>query len=80
MEATKKHSTTYYVNGEPESTDESELTVETILVRAGFTPATDYTLKSKNPKEDFDSRYGEEVKVHQNQRFDALFKGPTPTS
>jgi hypothetical protein len=79
MATTNKH-ITYYVNGEAETTDEDELTVREILENAGFKPATDYTLKSENPKKDFDSQYDESVKIHPNQRFDALFKGPTPVS
>lgn len=78
--ATTKKSTTYYVNGEAETTDQDELIVREILENAGFKPATDYTLKSENPKKDFDSQYDEPVKIHPNQRFEALFKGPTPVS
>jgi hypothetical protein len=75
-----KHEIAYFVNGEEETTEEHELTVRQILENAGFKPAEDYALKSENPKEDFDSEYDREVKIHPNQRFDALFKGPTPTS
>ena len=74
------HIITYFVNGEQETTDQEELTVKAILENAGFTPATDYTLKSDNPKHDYDSNYEEKVKLHNNQRFEAQFKGPTPTS
>ncbi len=77
---TQHHTITYYVNGEAETTDQDELTVRTILESAGFTPATDYTLKSENPRRDFDGNYDETIKVHPNQRFQALFNGPTPTS
>lgn len=76
----KPHLITYFVNGEPETAGQDELAVATILETAGFTPATDYTLKSENPPRDFDARYDEVVKVHPNERFQALFKGPTPTS
>lgn len=74
------HEITYFVNGEKETTRESELTVKRILENAGFTPATDYTLASENPPRDFDSRYDEHVRIHENERFQAKFKGPTPTS
>jgi hypothetical protein len=79
-QATEGRTITYYVNGEAESTEERELTVQTILEAAGFTPAADYTLKSENPPKDFDANYSEEVKIHPNQRFHALFRGPTPVS
>lgn len=70
----------YFVNGEEETTLKSELTVKEILQRAGFTPATDYTLASENPPKDFDSHYDDPVKIHPDERFQAKFKGPTPTS
>jgi hypothetical protein len=77
---TEEHEITYYVNGEAETSGQRELSVRQILEGAGFKPASDYTLKSENPKEDFDSQYDLIVKIHPNQRFDALFKGPTATS
>ncbi len=75
-----KRKTVYFVNGEPESTDEDQLSLRNILEGAGFTPATDYTLKSENPKEDYGSNYDDKVKVHPNQRFQAQHNGPTPVS
>jgi len=74
------HPTVYFVNGEEESTTEDELSVRSVLEGAGFQPAEEYTLKSQNPPVDFDSDYNRLVKVHSHQRFDALHKGPTPTS
>ncbi|MEX6428425.1 MULTISPECIES: hypothetical protein [Ferrimicrobium] len=71
---------TYWVNGERESTKQEVLTVGTILSDAEFTPITDYTLRSENPKRDYDSNYDEEVELHDEQRFEVLYKGPTPTS
>lgn len=70
----------YFVNGEEETAADDDLTVRAILEGAGFTPAEDYTLKSENPPHDYDGDYGHVVEVHENQRFDALHKGPTPTS
>jgi phenylalanyl-tRNA synthetase beta subunit len=75
-----KRETTYFVNGERETTTDAELSVRRILENAGFTPATDYTLKSEDPKIDFDSEYDREVPIHHDQRFRAHHKGPTPTS
>jgi len=76
----KEHVITYFVNGEEEHTTEKELSVGSILQKAGFTPSSDYTLTGENPPQDFDSRYDEMVHMHQNERFTARFKGPTPTS
>ena len=79
---TKSHekAVTYYVNGETEETTSSDLKVGAILESAGFTPITDYTLKSENPPHDYGANYEELVKIHPNERFQALFKGTTPTS
>jgi hypothetical protein len=72
--------TTYFINGEAETTNVDQLTVRAILENAGFKPADEYTLKSQNPPDDYDSQYDQSVKIHEHQRFDALHKGPTPTS
>ena len=71
---------TYWVNGERETTDQEVLTVGAILSHAEFTPKTDYTLRSEDPKRDYDSNYDEQIKLHEEQRFEALHKGPTPTA
>ncbi len=76
----ERHGIKYFVNGEEETTSKAELKVREILENAGFTPATDYTLASENPPRDFDSRYDEPVRIHDDERFQAKFKGPTPTS
>ncbi len=70
----------YFVNGEAEKTRKHNLKVREILEHAGFTPVTDYTLKSEEPKKDFDSHYDEEVHIREDQRFRATHRGPTPTS
>lgn len=79
---TESHEKTvkYFVNGEAETTTAAELKVGAILESAGFTPIADYTLKSENPPHDFGANYEELVKIHPNERFQALFKGTTPTS
>lgn len=77
--ADHQHPVTYFVNGEPETNNERELTVQAILESAGFTPASDYVLSSENPPRQF-TDLNEAIKVHEHERFNALFKGPTPTS
>lgn len=74
------HEIKYFVNGEEETTTTPELKVKEILENAGFTPATDYTLAREHPHKDFNSHYDEVVEIHPNERFQAKFKGPTPTS
>lgn len=69
----------YFVNGEKQETQQHQLTVRTILTNAGFTPAEDYRLvrdAGNHAYTDLD----EEVPLHENERFTALFQGPTPTS
>lgn len=69
----------YFVNGEKQETKQHELTVRTILTNAGFTPAEDYRLvrdAGNHAYTDLD----EEIPLHENERFTALFQGPTPTS
>ncbi len=80
MDEDKKRPKTYFVNGEKETTDKDHLTVREILEHAGFKPADEYTLRSEDPKHDYDSEYDKDVEIHEGQRFDALHKGPTPTS
>ncbi len=80
MNQPEHHEFKYYVNGEEEISGKPELQVKEILEKAGFTPVADYTLASENPPKDFDSRYDEVVNIHPNERFQAKFKGPTPTS
>jgi len=75
-----QHAVTYFVNGEREESPTRELSVRSILETAGFTPASDFKLKSENPPEDFGDHYDRVVTIHPNQRFQALHKGPTPTS
>lgn len=76
----KNKTITYFVNGEEEQTDDRVLTVRQILEGAEFVPVTNYTLKSENPPADYGVDYDQEIKVHPNQRFQALFVGPTPVS
>jgi len=80
MSQAEHHQIKYFVNGEEETSSKSSLTVKEVLENAGFKPATDYTLSSENPPKDFDSHYDETVQIHENERFQAKFKGPTPTS
>jgi len=69
----------YFVNGEKEQTTQHKLTVTEILTRAGFEPATQYTLTRDEGSHKY-TDYQEEVPIHENERFTATFIGPTPTS
>ena len=69
----------YYVNGELQPAVEHKLTVKQILEGAGFKPAEQYKLIRDNGSHEYKS-YTEEVPVHNDERFTALFLGVTPTS
>lgn len=70
---------TYFVNGEREQTGNRKLTVRAILTDAGFTPVENYQLQRDAGHHTFTS-YDDEVPLHEDERFTALYKGPTPTS
>ena len=79
-EQSQDHTITYFVNNEVETSDERERDVRSILEGAGFSPASDYTLKSQNPPEDYGTDYDRRIRIHPNQRFTARYTAPTPTS
>jgi len=69
----------YYVNGEIQKTDEHKLKVETILSNAGFKPVTDYELERNDGHKIFKD-LNEEIPIHNDEKFTALFTGTTPVS
>lgn len=69
----------YFVNGEAFETSEHKLTVRTILEEAGCTPADDYRLQRDNGLKVFEDP-SEEIPVHKDESFTAIYKGPTQTS
>lgn len=76
---TKPKTIVYFVNGERQTTDRHKLTVEAILTGAGFTPATDYRLIRDAGHHAY-TNLAEEVPLHDEQTFTALFQGPTPVA
>ena len=70
---------TYYVNGESQTTHHHHLTVRALLSNAGFTPPEDYRLVRNTGNHTY-TNLDEEVSLHQDEKFTALFQGPTPTS
>lgn len=74
---------TFYVDGEPVSTEKQEITVREILELSGNEPVEQYELEELHGKSDNEKTYknlDEIIKVHPNQRFSATFKGETPYS
>ena len=76
---TETKAITYFVNGERQETHHRELTARIILTDAGFTPAEDYRLVRDAGNHTY-TNLDEEVPLHEDEKFTALFQGPTPTS
>jgi hypothetical protein len=74
-----KKLTTYYVNVERQEASEDDLTVRHILEQAGFKPADQYRLIRDQPHHEY-TDLDHVVEVHNEERFTAVFNGPTPTS
>jgi hypothetical protein len=69
----------YFVNGERELTHERALlAAKTILGNAGFEPVADWALSRDHDGHEFAP--DDLVEVHEDERFTAKRKGPTPTS
>jgi hypothetical protein len=69
----------YFVNGETEHTTEKKQTVRQILATAGFEPPDAYQLTRDEGNHTYTS-LDDEVPIHEDERFTALFVGTTPTS
>ena len=69
----------YYVNGEKFETEEKKLNVRFILEEASFKPAEDYWLVRDNGNQKLEN-YEEEIPIHNDETFTAVFKAQTPVS
>ncbi len=75
------HTITIFINNAPLEVTEHELTARELLVRSGNLPPEDFTLfllHGNSPKEALD--LGTPIALHENEKFAALFNGPTPVS
>lgn len=74
----------YFVDGEPETTDQKEMTPNQILSDAGITPVSDYYLVKVNPdgsQESYKDTPDKAIKmVCPAVKFVSAFKGETPVS
>lgn len=70
---------TYFVNDESYDTTEKILKVHEILSNADFIPVEKYDLTLIGNNKPYD-RLDEEIKMKNNDRFIAVFKGTTPVS
>lgn len=69
----------YFVNGEEQSTETHKVQVRLILENAGLKPAEDYVLIRENGNKRFED-LNEELPIHKDERFTALYRGTTPVS
>ena len=79
-ETKKPHETTFFVDNEPLTTTEKELTVRQILQLAGDDPATHYILELRGDQQIPHRDLDESIKIHEKMRFAAIFTGATPVS
>lgn len=71
----------YTVNGEPQTTDQHQLTPQTILTNAGFNAETHYLIEMRgNHKESYKDRPLEPIHMHEHMTFLAISCEPTPVS
>lgn len=79
---TQEHDKTidYFVNDEPQHTDEAKMTMGAIVEAAGFTPASDYELEENDHGNKTYTDSNAEVHVHKDQHFTVTYTGVTPTS
>lgn len=75
----KTKTTRYFVNGAAQTTDDRKLMPRAILTNAGFSPAEDYRLIRDDGNKILDDPDKEES-IHMDERFTALFNGPTQVS
>ena len=71
----------YTVSGEPQTTEEHELTSQIILKNAGFDPETHFLtlMEGKHPVS-YKDRQTQPIHMHERMKFIAVSCGPTPVS
>jgi hypothetical protein len=76
----KPHVTTYFVDNEPQTSTEKKLMVKEILVKAKLDPANHYLIELRGDQQIDHKDLGEEIKIHEHQKFISVFTGETPLS
>lgn len=75
------HPIVYKVDGEPQSTNENQLTANQILSNAGLDPANHYLVEIKGKhQESYEGKGNQEIHLHNNMVFVSTYVGPTPVS
>jgi hypothetical protein len=74
-------SITYTVDGEPQTTNERELTPVQILSNAGIDAATHYLVQIEGQhKISYQNNPQTEIHMHEHMKFISVSTGPTPVS
>jgi len=77
----KLHTIDYFVNDEPQSTTEKELTPVQIMTKAGIDPDTNYLIEIRgNHQISYRDKPNDPIKLHEKMKFISNFIGPTPVS
>ena len=77
----KLHTIDYFVNDEPQSTTEKELTPVQIMTKAGIDPDTNYLIEIRgNHQISYKDKPNDPIKLHEKMKFISNFIGPTPVS
>jgi len=72
---------TYLVDDEIQQTEEKMLTAKQILERAGFKPSDYYLVQLLGyEKKSYKDHLNDEIHMHSNMKFVAIFIGETPVS
>ena len=75
-----KPTTKYFVDNESQTTDQKELSVRQILVNSGNDPETHYLVEIKGDHQVDHKNLDEQIHIHENEKFAAIFTGTTPVS
>lgn len=77
----KLHTIDYFVNDEPQSTTEKELTPVQIMTNAGIDPDTNYLIEIRGDQQvSYKEKANDPIKLHEKMRFISNFTGPTQVS
>lgn len=81
MQGKNDKQVTYFVDDEIQQTEEKTLTARQILERAGFKPSAYYLVQLLGQeKKSYKDHLDDEIHMHPNMKFVAIFIGETPVS
>jgi hypothetical protein len=77
---THAHATEFFVDGEPQFTTEQTLTMAQISNLVGLDPASHFLVEIRGNNQIEHRDPGEEIHIHEKQKFITVFTGETPVS